>query len=420
VREDERMNASVARAGRPSTAFVILLGSLTMLSPFATDTYVPALAAVQADFGASQVQVQQTLSVYLLGLAIMSLWHGAISDAVGRRPVMLAGVAVYTLASFGCALASSIEMLLGFRLLAGLAGGVGMILMRAIVRDSADGPAAQRLLANVMLLFSFAPAIAAILGGWLLGWFGWRGIFGFLALAGAILLAWAWRALPETLPRAQRQSLHPFKLARGYAEVFRTPAFYALSIVSAAAFQLFMQYIGAAHPFMVTHLGFTATQFGWMFIPIVIGYVLGSAWSGRTAGRWSARRAALVAMVPIFIATTWNVLWHTFFPPHPVASLAPLLVASIGVGLITPAAQILVIELFPTRRGLASSCQACAQLVVTTLTVGVIAIALSGSALQLALGQFGWSVAILAGWLAYEGLLRRASRAARRTMISRD
>ncbi|MSQ21349.1 MAG: MFS transporter [Betaproteobacteria bacterium] len=160
--------------------FIVLLAALTMLSPFVTDTYVPAINAARESLNATAIETQQTLSAYMLGLAIMALWHGAISDAVGRRPVMLGGLAIYTMGALGCALATSIDALIGFRFITGLAGGVGMVLTRAIVRDMLDGAAAQRLLLHIRVMFGLAPAIAPILGGWMFELFGWRSIFWFV------------------------------------------------------------------------------------------------------------------------------------------------------------------------------------------------------------------------------------------------
>ncbi len=401
-----------------SFGFLALLAALATLSPFAIDTYIPALAAVRESLGATAVQTQQSLSAYMFGLALMALWHGAISDALGRRPVVLAGLVVYSLASVGCALTTDVNTLIVLRFVQGLAGGVGMIIVRAIVRDTLQGAAAQRVLSHVMMMFGVAPAIAPIIGGWLYQWLGWRSIFWFLFLGGAVLTVWAALALRETLPKSQRQSLHPIALAKGYARLLRLPAFWALSLAPALAFQAFFQYVGAAHPFMVEHLGFRETQFGYLFASTVAGFMLGAAISGRVAGKWSVRRTASVAFVLMLGAALFSVAYHSAYPPSPWPSIAPIFVSTTGISMFSPITQLLVMELVPTARGLAASCHACVQLLVSAISLGIVSIALSGSVLTLTLGQLGWVVCGLLAWLGYLAVDRSLRRA--RTLMQSE
>ncbi|MEO7404681.1 MAG: multidrug effflux MFS transporter, partial [Burkholderiales bacterium] len=383
-----------------------LLAALTTLSAFATDAFVPALGAITTSLAATPLQTQQVLAAYMLGLAAMALWHGAISDAVGRRPVVLVALAVYALMATGCAFAPNVSILIAFRFCQGLAGGAGMIIARAIVRDRFEGHEAQRLLSTIMVLFTAAPAIAPIIGGWLLAGLGWRSICWFLAGGGVLLFVWALVALPETLPRAQRHSMRPGALARGYWSVFREPRFHALTLMTACAFQVFLQYVGAAYPFVRRELGLGETQFAYLFLPMVTGFMLGSMLSGRVAGRWSRERTIRIAFVLIFGSVMWNVLYHAVWPPSLVPSLAPLMVSALGIALLSPASQLMVLDLFPDRRGMATSCQAALQLGIGAVNISLIAIALSGSAFTLALGQLGWAALALAAWVTYRRIGR--------------
>lgn len=386
---------------RARPGFVALLAALTTLSAFATDAFVPALGAITSSFASTSLQTQQALAAYMFGLAAMALWHGAISDAVGRRPVVLVALALYTVMAVGCALAPNITTLIAFRFCQGLAGGAGMILSRAIVRDRFEGHEAQRLLSTIMVLFTLAPAVAPIIGGFLLTGFGWRAICWALAAGGGALFVWALVALPETLPPAQRHSMRPAALARGYWSVFREPRFHALTFMTACAFQVFLQYVGAANPFVRRELGLAETQFAYLFLPIVAGFMVGSMLSGRLAGRWSRERTIRTAFALIFASVLFNVIYHALWPPALLPSLAPLTIAAIGIALLSPASQLMVLDLFPDRRGMATSCQAAMQLGVGALNVSVISIALSGSAYVLALGQLGWALLSLCGWLVY-------------------
>lgn len=169
------------------TRLAMLLGALSMFGVLSIDTIFPAFPAMAADFGASKLAMQQAIAVYLAAYAAMGLLHGPVSDAIGRRRVILFGVAVFTAASVGCALAPSLGWLLGFRALQGVSAGVGLIVSRAVVRDCLDGAAAQRLLSTITMIFGIVPAIAPVIGGWILGFSDWQGIFWFLALWGAAI-----------------------------------------------------------------------------------------------------------------------------------------------------------------------------------------------------------------------------------------
>ena len=165
----------------------MLLAGLTTLGPFSIDTYLPAFAGIAQATGASPVQMQQTLSAYLFGFAIMSLFHGALSDSFGRRPVVLWGIGIFALASVGCALSTSIGALIFFRTLQGLSTGAGMVISRAIVRDIYAPADAQRAMSQITLFFAVAPAVAPMVGGVLFSLANWQAIFWFLAVVGLVL-----------------------------------------------------------------------------------------------------------------------------------------------------------------------------------------------------------------------------------------
>ena len=194
-------------AGVPSgpvpRRFVFLIAAMGSIGPFAIDTYLPALPAIGRDLAASPVAVQQTLSIYLLAFAAMTLWHGALSDALGRRRVLLVGFAVFALASVGAALAGSIEALWAWRALQGAVGGAGLAISRAVARDVAQGADAQRLMSQSTMVFALAPAIAPMIGGVLEAWFGWRAVFA-ATLPLAFIALLLTRRILARLPRPAR------------------------------------------------------------------------------------------------------------------------------------------------------------------------------------------------------------------------
>src|SRR5688572_17845578 len=221
----------------------LLLGGLAMFGPFSIDTIFPAFPAIGTQFGADKLAMQQTISVYLIAYAAMSIVHGPLSDAIGRRRVILGGLTVFTAASVGCALATDLTTLLVFRALQGLSSGVGLIVGRAVIRDVLHGHDAQRLMSQVSMIFGVAPAVAPVIGGWILGWSHWPAIFWFLVAFSLVLLVVTWRTLPETHPPAARLPLMARHLLRDYVAIFLNPRFQRLAAASAFNFAALWLYI---------------------------------------------------------------------------------------------------------------------------------------------------------------------------------
>ena len=203
----------------PRWALAILLAVLGMLGPFSIDTYIPAFSAISASLQATPVQMQQTLSAYLLGFAFMNLFHGALSDSFGRRPVILWGLALFALASVGCALSQSVGQLIFFRALQGFSTGAGIVVSRAVIRDMFPPHEAQRVMSQVTIFFGVAPAVAPMIGGLIAQYLNWHAIFWFLVAVGVLLWLANWRLLPETLHASHRQPFQVGHLMRGYGQL---------------------------------------------------------------------------------------------------------------------------------------------------------------------------------------------------------
>ena len=371
----------------PPRRLVFLLAALSATGPFAIDTYLPAFPAMAVSLGASDLQIQQTLPAYLFPFVGMMLWHGALSDALGRRRVILVGLALFMAASLICALATGIEMLLVGRMLQGLVAGVGMVVSRAMVRDLLDGPAAQRMMAAMAILFGIAPAVAPIIGGWILHFLNWQGIFYFLAGFSALMffacLAW----LPETLPPAKRQSLHPSDLWQAYVGVFTHHRFRRLALANGFNFIAIFIYVLSAPVFLIRHLGISPQSFAIMFIPVVAGMMLGSAFSGQLAGRLNPQRTVSWGYAIMAIAVLVNLGINLALPPQLPWSLLPLPLYTVGMALAMPSLQLLAMDLFPERRGLASSCLGAIQTSINAIAAAVIVPILWDTPLHLAAGM---------------------------------
>jgi MFS transporter, DHA1 family, multidrug resistance protein len=359
-----------------------LIAALAAVGPFCIDAYLPSMNEIGARMHVSLEVVQQTLTVYMVPFALMMLWHGAISDAVGRRRVVLWGMALFAGASAGCALAQNIGTLLAFRALQGMTAGAGMVVGRAIVRDRFHGAEAQRVMSRVSLTFAIAPAVAPVIGGWLQAWFGWRAIFIFVTLFATAAWFVCRAILPETLAPERRQSLHPLFLARSYWRVMTSGRFVAACVSLTCNFTGIFIYITSAPVFLMRHLGVSETGFLWLFGPVTAGSATGAWISGRTAGRLSPRRTLTVAYTIMTIAAAAALLFHLVHPPALPWSILPLSVYACGMGLAFPSMTILALDLFPTQRGLASSCQSFIQTSGSALNA-VIAPLVWGSVLSL-------------------------------------
>lgn len=378
----------------------VVLASLAALAPFAIDTYLPAFPALENDFQATPLQLQQSLTFYLLPYALMTLWHGAISDSIGRIAAIKWGLGVFVIASIGCAFATNIETLWFFRALQGLSGGAGNVVARAMVRDLFSGPQAQRVMATVQMLFGIAPAVAPIIGGILLG-LHWQAIFIFLALYAGMSLLAAMRYLPETMPVEKRVPLSARQVIKDYRLIFSDREFNLVVFALGANFAGFFVYVLASPVFLVRHLGLNEHQFGWMFIPTVCGMVFGSYLAKRVAGKVATGRVVKLAYMWMAAIIILNVLTCVYLPTKPIYNILPIALFNIGMALAMPILSLAALDRHAKIRGTAASGQAFIQMLLSTVSAGLIVPLVWQAPLGLALAMAGY---ILIGWL----LVRRS------------
>jgi MFS transporter, DHA1 family, multidrug resistance protein len=369
--------------------FTVLLAALSMASPFSIDTFFPSFHAIAADFGISKWAVQQTLTVYMLPLSIMSLVQGPLSDAIGRRPVILAGLTTYTVASIGCTFAPNFPTLLVFRALQGTSAGVGMIVGRAVIRDLFEGPQAQKLLSLVTMIFAFAPAVAPVIGGWIHVTLGWHAVFGFMSLFGAALWVATYRMLPETHPKEGRPLLHVVGLAATAWSIVKHGEFLLLACAMGANFAAMLCFIGAAPAVVVDHWHLSETQFAYLFIPIIGGLIGGAFLSGRMAGRITYVQQSRVGFILALSGSGLMALMLAVFDTPPVIIQQILIwIVALGAQLAGPVLSLRMLDMFPAARGSAASVQSCVSIAISALVFGLLSPLLSGSMLTLAEGSF--------------------------------
>ena len=381
-----------------------LLGSYTMLGPFSISTYMPFFPMLMVTLGATQIELQQTLSAYLAAFGFMMLLHGPLSDALGRRPVILGGLAVYLIASIGGALAGTLGTLLFCRTLQGLSVGAGSVVGRVVIRDRLEGPAAQKLLAQVTMIFGLAPAIAPVFGGWLQNWFSWQSVFIFMALFSGLQLVASYLSLPETLPRQDRTSLKPKALAQRYGAVLKSKPFWLLSLALSCNFIGFFLYVSSAPIFVIQYLGLSKAEFGWLFIPATAGIILGAYLSGKLAKRFAPATTIGYGYLTMGVATALNLAYNAFFPPVLPWVILPIMLYTVGMSFAAPSITLLTLDLFPSMRGMVASMQGFVQTMVMTFVSGVLAPLVADSGLKMGLGVLAY---LVLGYLAWHTFNQR-------------
>jgi len=397
----------------PGFAFLVpaILAAMSMLGPFSIDTPFPAFVEMARDLDVTSSQMQLVVSAYLVSFGLMSPFWGPLSDALGRRPVMVGGLAAYAAASVGCALAPTLPVLLAFRVLQGLVVGAGVIVSRTIIRDVFEGAEAQRLMSRVMLIFSVAPAIAPVLGGILLQLGPWELIFWFMACLGVLLVVVVGVALPETHPVERRIPMRLGALAGSLLSVSRHAGFHRVAWAAALCFAGQFLYIGSAPIFVIDLLGKGELDFWVLFVPMIGGLMLGSQVSSWAAGKIRSERLVTGAMLFSVGGAAVNVaLAAAYGPSLPTAVIGPALIA-VGSGAFYPSTQLILLDLFPTGRGSAVSMFTFITLLLNGLLAGALTPLVTGSVLELALASLVLVVVGLACWGSHLAASRRPAEA---------
>nr|WP_269728748.1 multidrug effflux MFS transporter [Saccharomonospora glauca] len=375
--------ASTASATRPhrTARYALLLGGLTAFGPLSIDMYLPALPVMARELHSTDTQLQLTLAVFLVGLGVGQLVAGPLSDAFGRRKPMLAGVVVFAVASAVAALSPSVPALIAARAVQALGAATGMVIARAAVRDLYSGVAMARFFSTLMLVTGVAPVLAPLIGGQLLRWTSWRGIFVSLTVFGVVLLVVAALALPETLPRHNRRSAHPGRIARTYAALLRDRVFTGYALTVGLAFSAMFAYISGSS-FVLQHTyGLSPPEYGLVFAVNGVGLVLVGQVNGRLVGRftprtllWTGLTSALTGGLGVVVAAVEA--------PLPLL-LTPLFVTVSSVGMVGPNATTLALADHPHTAGSASALLGLVQFLVGGGTSPVVGL-FGGSALAMA------------------------------------
>ena len=354
------------------TRLIVLLGSLTAISPMSIDMYLPSFPTLAQALATDPASVQRTLSVFFIGLALGQLVYGPLSDRYGRRWPLLMGLGLYTLASAGCALAASIQQLIAWRGLQALGGCAGVVMARAVVRD-VFGPREQaRVLSSLLLVMGVAPILAPLVGGWMLVHAGWRSIFGVLVAFGAACSVASWAMLPDTASEVRASSLTVRGVSDAFGRVARNPCFRRFALAGGLGQCVLFAYIAGAPFLYLQVLGLSASGFATAFA-VNAAALIGASQLNRALLRREETLVVLRRAVGAqAVATVLLVLVVLAQPPTLVMVGGGVLVTVFLLGFILPNTTALALAPFDRDAGTASALLGCLQYGLSGLaTLGV-------------------------------------------------
>lgn len=340
---------------RPASIFtVVLLTALVAFGPVSTDLYLPAMPSLARALATDTARVQLTLSVFLAGYAVSQLVYGPLADRFGRRPVLLAGTALYALAGLACVAAPTVEALIGARFVQAVGACAGAVIARAVVRDVYGRERAAKVLAYMSTAMAMALLTAPMLGGYLVVWAGWRAVFVALAALGGLMLALVAFLLPETNP-ASADAAGPGAVTRSYRRLLGSPLFIGYALANGFVFSGLFVFVSAAPFVFIDHLGLSPHRFGVTFAGVIAGYICGNFLTGRLTLRLGLERMLGMGCGTAFAAGLAIAALALLGVDRVAALVAPMFVYLMGMGMVMPNAIAGAVGPFPHMAGAASA-----------------------------------------------------------------
>ena len=361
-----------------------LLGFLTAIGPLSTDMYLPSFPSIEATYHAPSGTAQITLAAWFAGLAVGQITQGSLADRYGRRAPLIVGLAIFTLASIGCALAPSLAFLSVMRAIAAFGGSASMVIPRAVVRDLADGHAAARLMSQLMLVMGVAPILAPTMGGAVLSIGSWQAIFWFGSVYGGCSLLLVWRMLPETLEPQRRVKLGLAGLLMRYISVFKDRGFLVhASIGGLCMFGLFA-YLGGSPPVFIGLFQLSPPVYGMLFGLCAGGYILASQINPYILHRVGAPRVLRIA-VRIYLVATIILAGFAFVGGYGLLSVfLPIWVSMFCMGFVTPNAAVGALSGHAGHAGSASALMGTMQFILAAISGTLVGMLTDGTARPMA------------------------------------
>ena len=395
---DVSVSKTVARGMSPGMV-VLILSMLLGIQPVTTDLYLPALPALTEGFGAPMSQAQLTLSALLLAFGTSQLIWGPLSDRFGRRPILLWGLCAYTLASIGSTLASSMALLIIWRIVQGAAMGAAVMCARAIVRDLYQPLEGARVMSKGLSGLGVLACVSAPLGGLLSELYGWRIALAALAVFGAATLALVSLRFEESLAQKNPRALHPATLLRTWLTILRNPTFLAFSALTAASYGGLFTFLATSSFVFIRVLGLSKTGYGLVMFSMCFCYLAGTFVCRRLLPRFGVRRSvAVAACLSLAGGTTMGVLaWAGV--QNVWAILLPYYLFMLGHGVHQPCGQSGAVSPFPQSAGAASALNGFLMMLVAFGMGGWLGTHMDGTVRPLTHGVWFWSALIAtAAW----------------------
>jgi DHA1 family bicyclomycin/chloramphenicol resistance-like MFS transporter len=362
---------------------IFILAAIITIGPLSVDLYLPAMPSMVGYFSTSLSQVQLTLSSYLLGFALFHLVCGPLSDRFGRKPVLLAGMALYTAMSLLCAYASSIEELILYRFFQAMGACCAPTLGRAIVRDVFPPAQSVKALAYVSSLMALAPVVAPTIGGILVLYGDWRLNFEVLAAAGVVAMLLTIFAVPESLPH--RQTLHPANILRNYTTLLSNRHYMGCVLTASGLYASVFAFLSGASFVLIDSMGVKPEHFGLYFLPIVSGYITGNLLTARIAHTTTPNTLFRSGLTSAVVAALVMVTIALLQLKSPLLLVLPMFFITFGVGLVLPQAMALALHPFPQMAATASAMMGFLQMAAASLAGLLVGLALRDDALPMTL-----------------------------------
>ena len=358
------------KAGQP--ALTVLLGALIAVSPFAMDIYLASMPSMTSALATTPARVQLTLSMYMYGLGIAQLVAGPLSDRFGRRRILIIGLLLFVVASFVCATAPSIEVLIAARCVQALSVAMCATVPRALVRDLYSGADAAHMLSLMGMVLGFAPIAAPIIGGQLFLWFGWRASFFFVTAYGVVALAAVLAGLPETLRVANHRALHPHAMLANFSVLLRSRVFVGYGLTSCFAYCGLFAFLAGSSFVFVSVMGSGAQGFGFLFGAVMVGNLTGAAISTRVGRRFGIDRVIRFATTLSLVAGLAMAAMAWAGVNHPLAIVVPMYLYMVALMMTLPQAMAGAMTPFPAMAGAAASLQQFSQFVMASTAAVIV------------------------------------------------
>ena len=369
-----------------STGFLknaIILGLLVAIGPFAIDMYLPAMPAIAEDLGTTTALTQMTLMVFFVSFGLFQIVYGPVSDAIGRKRPLYAGLVLFTIGSVGSAVAPTIEWLIFFRFVQGVGAAAGMVIARAIVRDLHTGIAATRLMSLVMLVFSVSPILAPLSGSALIEAFDWRAVFWAVTIAGIAGIALIAFFLPETRPVAQRVGGGLRPALRSAGQLLRDGRFMGITFIGGLGMAAFFAFLGSSSFVYIDHFGLTPTQYSIAFSVNAIAFIGASQFAARLAGRYGVTNVIATA-VTFFAVAAVALFAITAAGVDNLGVLMAILFLAFGaLGLVIPSTMVLAIEENGPIAGMAAALGGTLQFALGAITIAGVSVFFDGTSLPM-------------------------------------